>query len=109
MLKSCFSGKSTTLDAIAGLTPVTSGSIAVDFRHGLGFCPQTNVLWKELTVAEHVYIFNRLKSTGEIASKAENHELIKSCDLDRKVGAKAGSLSGGQMSRYLFLADQCKR
>ncbi|MCJ1287874.1 hypothetical protein MMC26_007226 [Xylographa opegraphella] len=93
------SGKSTTLDAIAGLTTVTSGSISVDFRQGLGFCPQKNVLWKELTVAEHVSIFNRLKSTGKPASKAENTELIKACDLDRKIGARAGSLSGGQMRK----------
>ncbi|MCJ1419949.1 hypothetical protein MMC32_006305 [Xylographa parallela] len=93
------SGKSTTLDAIAGLTTVTGGSITVDFRQGLGFCPQRNVLWKELTVAEHVTIFNRLKSTGKPASKAENTELIKACDLDRKIGARAGSLSGGQMRK----------
>ena len=93
------SGKSTTLDAIAGLTTVTSGSITVDFRQGLGFCPQRNVLWKELTVAEHVSIFNRLKSTGKPASRAENTELIKACDLDRKIGARAGSLSGGQMRK----------
>ncbi|MCJ1394121.1 hypothetical protein MMC18_006999 [Xylographa bjoerkii] len=90
---------STTLDAIAGLTTVTSGSITVDFRQGLGFCPQRNVLWKELTVAEHVSIFNRLKSTGKPASKAENAELVKACDLDRKIGARAGSLSGGQMRK----------
>ena len=93
------SGKSTTLDAIAGLTTVTSGSIAVDFRQGLGFCPQRNVLWKELTVAEHVLIFNRLKATGKPASKSENFELVKACDLDRKIGARAGSLSGGQMRK----------
>lgn len=93
------SGKSTTLDAIAGLTTVTDGSITVDFRQGLGFCPQKNVLWKELTVSEHISIFNRLKSTGKFASKQENVELLKACDLDRKVGARAGSLSGGQMRK----------
>jgi len=93
------SGKSTTLDAIAGLTTVTEGSITVDFRQGLGFCPQRNVLWKELTVSEHVAIFNRLKSTGNPASKHENEELLRACDLDRKIGARAGSLSGGQMRK----------
>lgn len=93
------SGKSTTLDAIAGLTTVTEGSITVDFRQGLGFCPQKNVLWKELTVSEHISIFNRLKSTGKFASKQANEELLKACDLDRKIGARAGSLSGGQMRK----------
>ncbi|MCJ1475765.1 hypothetical protein MMC13_004429 [Lambiella insularis] len=93
------SGKSTTLDAIGGLTTVTSGSITVDFRQGLGFCPQRNVLWKELTVSEHVTIFNRLKSTGKPASKEENADLVKACDLDRKIGARASTLSGGQMRK----------
>ena len=57
------------------------------------------MLWKELTVSEHVSIFNRLKSTNAIATKAENAELIKDCDLDRKINARAGSLSGGQMRK----------
>lgn len=34
------SGKSTTLDAIAGLNTVTSGDIRVDGTGGLGYCPQ---------------------------------------------------------------------
>lgn len=58
------SGKSTTLDAISGLNTVTSGSIEVDGTGGLGLCPQKNVMWDELTVFEHVQIFNKLKSAG---------------------------------------------
>ena len=57
------SGKSTTLDAIAGLNTVTSGTITVDGTGGLGIAPQKNVLWDQLTVEEHVRIFNQLKST----------------------------------------------
>jgi ABC-type multidrug transport system ATPase subunit len=90
------SGKSTTLDAIAGLNTVTSGTVAVDGFGGLGICPQRNVLWDVLTAFEHVRIFNRLKSTGKISSKAEIEELIAACDLDRKIGAQARYLSGGQ-------------
>ena len=90
------SGKSTTLDAIAGLNTVTSGTVAVDGFGGLGICPQRNVLWDVLTAFEHVRIFNRLKSTDKISSKAEIEELIAACDLDRKIGAQARYLSGGQ-------------
>ena len=96
LLGSNGSGKSTTLEAIAGLNTVTSGSIAVDGYGGLGICPQRNVLWDQLTSYEHVRIFNQLKSTGKPASKAEIHDLIAACDLDRKIGAKARHLSGGQ-------------
>lgn len=97
------SGKSTTLDSIAGLNTVSSGTIAVDGTGGLGLCPQKNVLWDELTVEEHVRIFNRLKSTEGLAPKSEIRELIVACDLDRKLGAKASTLSGGQ-KRKLQLA-----
>ncbi|KAJ8065867.1 hypothetical protein OCU04_004969 [Sclerotinia nivalis] len=90
------SGKSTTLDAIAGLNTVTSGNITVDGTGGLGIAPQKNVLWNELTVEEHIRIFNSLKSTGPRDSKATLRELITAIDLDRKIGAKSKTLSGGQ-------------
>ena len=90
------SGKSTTLEAIAGLNPVTSGTVAVDGYGGLGICPQKNVLWDSLTAFEHVKIFNRLKSTSTPSTKSEILELIGACDLDRKVGAQSRHLSGGQ-------------
>lgn len=90
------SGKSTTLEAIAGLNTVTSGKVAVDGFGGLGICPQRNVLWDDLTAFEHVRIFNRLKSTAKPSTKQEIHDLIRDCDLDRKVDAKSRHLSGGQ-------------
>jgi ATP-binding cassette subfamily A (ABC1) protein 3 len=90
------SGKSTTLDAIAGLNAVTSGTITVDGTGGLGIAPQKNVLWDLLTVEEHIRIFNRLKATGERDSQESIDNLIKAIDLDRKIGAQAKTLSGGQ-------------
>ncbi|CZR68367.1 related to ABC transporter [Phialocephala subalpina] len=90
------SGKSTTLDAIAGLNTVTSGTITVDGTGGLGIAPQKNVLWEELTVEEHIRIFNRLKSTGNRDTKESLRTLITAIDLDRKIDARAKTLSGGQ-------------
>ena len=111
-------GKSTTLDAIAGLSKPTHGTISLNFGHGLGLTPQKNVHWPLLTVYEHILIFNRLKSIGPLASKQEKVNLIRDCDLDRKISAKAGSLSGGQMRKLqlsmmftgdsrLCLIDEC--
>lgn len=97
------SGKSTTLDSISGLNTITSGSIEIDGTGGLGLCPQKNVLWDELTVFEHVKIFNQLKSTGSMDSKRQIEDLIRACDLGHKVEAKSGTLSGGQ-KRKLQLA-----
>ena len=96
-------GKSTTLDAVAGLSQPTKGTIEVDTTNGIGLCPQKNVHWSLLTVREHVSIFNRLKSLGTLATKREMEQLIKDCDLDRKIDAKAGSLSGGQQRKQQLL------
>lgn len=97
------SGKSTTLDAIAGLNTITNGSIEVDGTGGLGLCPQKNVMWDELNVFEHVRIFNQLKSTGAYDNKETIEDLIRACDLGHKIKAQSSTLSGGQ-KRKLQLA-----
>ncbi|KAK8097945.1 ABC transporter [Apiospora kogelbergensis] len=90
------SGKSTTLDSIAGISKLTSGNIVIDGTGGLGIAPQKNVLWDELTVFEHIQIFNRLKAPGNKSTKAEITELVHSVDLGMKVKAMSKTLSGGQ-------------
>ena len=98
------SGKSTTLDCIAGLSRPTAGTIDLDGTGGLGLCPQKNVLWDHLTVYEHCAIFTRLKSPGkDIDSREKVRELVSACDLDLKMDAQARTLSGGQ-KRKLQLA-----
>ncbi|OQN98211.1 hypothetical protein B0A48_15487 [Cryoendolithus antarcticus] len=89
------SGKSTSLDMLAGLQKPTDGSIDIDATGGIGLCPQKNVLWDELTVLEHVRIFNRLKATT-VDSKDTMQALVRTCDLDHKMNAKSVTLSGGQ-------------
>lgn len=97
------SGKSTTLDALAGINTVTSGSIEIDGTGGLGLCPQKNVMWENLTVFEHVQIFNRLKATSSTDNKDAIKQLIEACDLGLKMKAQSKTLSGGQ-KRKLQLA-----
>ncbi|PGH09402.1 hypothetical protein AJ80_07677, partial [Polytolypa hystricis UAMH7299] len=100
------SGKSTTLDAISGLSKVTAGEIMVNYPEGtggFGLCPQKNVLWDKLTVTEHIKIFNKLKAGKNTASQEEILELIKACDLEKKSKAYSRTLSGGQ-KRKLQLA-----
>ena len=88
---------------MAGTNCVTKGIIEKDHGQGLGICPQQNVLWGELTVVEHVKIFNGLKTTGRMASKHDLAALITACDLSHKLDAKSRTLSGGQ-KRKLQLA-----
>ena len=99
------SGKTTTLESIAGLNSISSGEITINYPElntGLGYCPQKNVLWDELTVEEHVRIFNRIKSQKP-DPKEENLNLLAACDIDRKASARSKTLSGGQ-KRKLQLA-----
>ncbi|KJX98170.1 abc transporter like protein [Zymoseptoria brevis] len=99
------SGKSTTLNCIAGLQSITDGRIDIDGSGGIGLCPQKNVMWPDMTVSEHVSFFQRLKNPSMPQSqvKAEVERLIEGCDLGMKVHAKSGTLSGGQQ-RKLQLA-----
>ncbi|EKJ70837.1 hypothetical protein FPSE_08989 [Fusarium pseudograminearum CS3096] len=90
------SGKSTTLDAISGMNKLTSGSIEIDGRGGLGIAPQKNVIWDDLTVEEHIRIFNHLKAPNDRADAHQIEELIRSIDLYAKRNAFAKTLSGGQ-------------
>ncbi|KOC09391.1 ABC transporter [Aspergillus flavus AF70] len=93
------SGKSTTLDAIAGLTKISAGEINIDYgAEGgrFGLCPQKNVLWDTLTVKEHVSIFNRLKAIESVDTEHQLLGLLHDCDLDKKINSYTRTLSGGQ-------------
>ncbi|KAL6851089.1 hypothetical protein ACO1O0_008217 [Amphichorda felina] len=90
------SGKSTTLDAVAGISRFNQGSISIDASGGIGIAPQKNVLWDDLTVYEHLSIFNQLKSPEAKATKEELNQLIAAVGLTQKRTAKSHTLSGGQ-------------
>ncbi|KAJ8113658.1 hypothetical protein OPT61_g4255 [Boeremia exigua] len=96
------SGKSTTLNCIAGFQKVSSGNITIDSTGGLGYAPQNNVIWPELTVQEHVRIFSDLKCLSAVNDEVVN-DLVKGVDLSGKLPARAKTLSGGQ-KRKLQLA-----
>ncbi len=67
----------------------------------VGVCPQRNVLWDELTVEEHIDIWNKIKYSKEDRTALEH--LVEACDLTLKKDARAVTLSGGQR-RKLQLA-----
>ncbi|KAM4057232.1 ABC transporter [Hirsutella rhossiliensis] len=96
------SGKTTTLHMMSGFISPTEGSIAFGAKPSqIGICPQRNTLWDELTVEEHVYLWDRMKAGNR--SRAELDQLIEQCDLHPKRKFKANQLSGGQ-KRKLQLA-----
>ncbi|KAK9371343.1 hypothetical protein V1509DRAFT_614383 [Lipomyces kononenkoae] len=96
------SGKTTTLEVISGIQKPTSGTIAFGSSTELGVCPQRNVMWDDLTVAEHVRLWDRIKASRQ-ATKIEITELVRACDLSPKMKSLSKNLSGGQ-KRKLQLA-----
>jgi branched-chain amino acid transport system ATP-binding protein len=99
-------GKSTLIKAIAGLVPITSGSVhlgAQDItatpahlmvRQGLGFVPQTENVFADLSVADNLDLAVAILKLAKKTRLAEIYALFP--DLARQRRLMAGQLSGGQ-------------
>ena len=96
-------GKTTVLNAIAGLSSITGGSIALDGSGGIGLCPQKNVLWNGLTVEQHAKIFYTLKTVNPGDMSQDIARLINLCGLDDKRKSYARTLSGGQKRKLQLI------
>jgi len=103
-------GKSTTISMITGLCEPTSGNILInnkdiventkEARSLLGYCPQHNLLFENLTVNEHLIFFSKLKNNF---NQTEIDEMLEAINLSDKKYALAKTLSGG-MKRKLSVA-----
>ncbi|WP_425565871.1 ABC transporter ATP-binding protein [Pseudonocardia ailaonensis] len=95
-------GKSSVLNAIAGLRPPAAGSVAIDgvdvtrrpaherVGHGLVLVPSGRALFASLTVAENL----RLSAGAEEEGAIDPLELFP--ELRPKLGQRAGTMSGGE-------------
>ncbi|XP_071520079.1 phospholipid-transporting ATPase ABCA3 [Panulirus ornatus] len=103
-------GKTTTMSMLTGLYPPTSGTALVggydivsemgNVRRSLGLCPQHDVLFDELTVAEHIKFFSKLKGLSGDKVEDEICNLLEKLKLQDKRDAMSKTLSGG-MKRKL--------
>lgn len=101
-------GKSTTLKAISGLLPLTSGSIVFEgdaignarprdvLARGIAHCPEGRRVFPELTVRENLAMGAYLRR--DQAGVADDLERIfaKLPRLKERIGQIAGTLSGGE-------------
>jgi branched-chain amino acid transport system ATP-binding protein len=99
-------GKSTLVKAAAGLVPIWSGRVLLDGRditatpahrmvhEGLGFVPQTENVFANLTVLENLQLAAALIARSRRRELTEMFALFP--DLDRQRKLQAGRLSGGQ-------------
>ncbi len=98
------SGKSTVLEALAGLRPEVRGSIEFDGRRldglaperrQLGWVPQDASLFPHLTVAEQLAFGARVGGGGA----AEMDAAVEALELGSLLGRRPAQLSGGEASR----------
>lgn len=67
---------------ISGYNIVKETALA---RKSLGICPQHNVLFPDLTVAEHIIFYSRLKGVPNSKLKEEVNHFVKLLELEEKV------------------------
>lgn len=99
-------GKSTLVKAVAGLVTVSAGSVRLGEREitrvaahrmgalGLGFVPQTENVFTNLTIAENLELAAALQKVPARQRLPALYELFP--DLARQRSLLAGRLSGGQ-------------
>ncbi|XP_060805712.1 phospholipid-transporting ATPase ABCA3 [Amyelois transitella] len=107
-------GKTTLMSIVTGTLAATSGKVFVNgldtvtqqhaVRSQLGFCPQHNLFFSELTVLDHARFFCLMKGTIKWKqSKQSSLDLLQQLGLKEKANALSSQLSGG-MKRRLQLA-----
>lgn len=100
-------GKSSFIKAIAGLVPVTSGSIHLAgeditalpahllVRRGLAFVPQTENIFPLMSIEDNLKVAGGILPAREVPQRmAEMYEIFP--DLAERRRVAAGNLSGGQ-------------
>uniref|UniRef100_A0A8I6AQZ2 ATP binding cassette subfamily A member 3 n=1 Tax=Rattus norvegicus TaxID=10116 RepID=A0A8I6AQZ2_RAT len=105
-------GKTTTMSMLTGLFPPTSGHAyirgyeisqdMVQIRKSLGLCPQHDVLFDNLTVAEHLYFYAQLKGLSVQKCPEEVKQMLHTLGLEDKRDSRSKFLSGG-MKRKLAI------
>ena len=105
------SGKTTTMFMLTGFLAPTSGTAVInghdirkaaeltEIRQQLGLCPQHDVLFRQLTVTEHLQLFALLKGCPLDEIDAEVSESLASVNLQQKKDEYARDMSGGQKRR----------
>uniref|UniRef100_G3N2H7 ATP binding cassette subfamily A member 16 n=1 Tax=Bos taurus TaxID=9913 RepID=G3N2H7_BOVIN len=98
-------GKTTALSILTGHYPPTRGEVFIDgyditkniteIRENLGFCPQGDLLFNDLTLSEHLFFYSMVKNIHQKMSSNEINHILSTFDLLEKRDTFSKSLSGG--------------
>eukprot|EP00928_Gymnodinium_smaydae_P040804 TRINITY_DN27638_c0_g2_i1.p1 TRINITY_DN27638_c0_g2~~TRINITY_DN27638_c0_g2_i1.p1 ORF type:complete len:1401 (-),score=218.94 TRINITY_DN27638_c0_g2_i1:188-3760(-) len=102
-------GKTTAINCITGMLPMTSGSARVcgvdvstslhRARRHLSVCPQDNPLYFEYSVNDHLHFFAALRGVSKEEADRSIVDALTALGLTEKRFARVHTLSGGQKRR----------
>ncbi|XP_055264789.1 phospholipid-transporting ATPase ABCA3-like [Moschus berezovskii] len=106
-------GKTTALSILTGMyLALSKAAVFIDgyditkniteIRENLGFCPQGDLLFNDLTLSEHLFFYSMVKSMHQKMSADEINHMLSTFDLLEKRDTFSKSLSGG-MKRKLSI------
>uniref|UniRef100_H0XHS8 ABC transporter domain-containing protein n=1 Tax=Otolemur garnettii TaxID=30611 RepID=H0XHS8_OTOGA len=99
------SGKTATLSILTGCYPATSGEVFIsgydvskdtsEIRKTLGYCPQYDSLFDNLTLSEHLFFYSVIKGIPQKMHPMETDHLLTVFNLIEKRDTFSQSLSAG--------------
>lgn len=101
-------GKTTLLEAIAGLRRVAGGQVLLADRdvtnfapgdRGIGYVPQDAALFRTMTVYNHLAFALQLRAMKRAAVRERVHELANFLGIASLLDRRPQGLSGGEMQR----------
>ncbi|KAI8590704.1 hypothetical protein BDZ88DRAFT_413783 [Geranomyces variabilis] len=110
-------GKTTSLSIASRQLAPTNGNVYVHGesifaprseagRH-IGFCPQHDPLWPDLTVSEHLHVYGRLKGLQPAFLATRVESLLRMLDITEFRDSRAETLSGGTKRKVSFAVSIC--
>ncbi|XP_017465331.1 PREDICTED: ATP-binding cassette sub-family A member 3 isoform X3 [Rhagoletis zephyria] len=110
-------GKTTTISMLTGMFPPTAGTAILNgsdirtniegARMSLGICPQHNVLFDDMSVANHIVFFSRLKGLRGNDIKDEVEKYLRMIELEDKANVASSKLSGGMKRKLSVCCALC--
>ncbi|XP_017060748.1 retinal-specific phospholipid-transporting ATPase ABCA4 isoform X2 [Drosophila ficusphila] len=110
-------GKTTTILMLCGMLSPTSGTAVINgydivkerkfAKASLGICAQHSVLFKGLTVYDHIYFFSRLKGYATHDARMETEMYIRKLNLAAFSRVDALKLSSGNQRRLSLACALC--
>lgn len=105
-------GKSTVLNMLTAEVAPSAGSVTIGGRNihsnvseayqVMGYCPQYDALWDDLTLSEHLRVYASMRGMTAASVKSASNLFIKALCLEDHQHKEASKLSGGTKRKLSF-------